>query len=529
MQPHDESEFDRLMRDLLDGPLADDDAARLEAILLANRDARDEYRRWMRMEALLECGLAAVQGNPMPGDTRLPAGMNSPSPVHGRVAGGWSRLVPTVLAAMAMGLAALAATQFVARRGAVSGTVATLTAATDARLVDPLTGRVIETAVGSPLSSGPLRLDGGAVQLTFGDGAVVTMNAPAEVELVNASRVFLRRGRLVPLVPPRAKGFTVLSPGGKVVDLGTEFSVNVDASGAAEIDVIDGEVVVTEGAAANAGQRHLTLGYSASLPTGAPVPASLLTGVPLMIDHFDVADGLDLNAGLDDRQSGILGRIPWLSLEQDAPARICSRTLEIPFESPPGRRRTMTRAVIDRVFREVVGRRWMVSFKAWLPPRKTTPANHWVGLVVSCGDEPRKLPFGWDEQAAVTIMLSNEWQAGIEFNGEADPEPGPSLDVFPRSDAGTGPYQVVLVVDEKAAGDALLDVIVNGRELLRRFPLTLDRSRGRILGFHTWTPANSGAHSHARIDDFCLSADVPESEPPAAEAGGARAKETAPE
>ena len=40
MQPHDESEFDRLMRDLLDGPLADDDAARLEAILLANRDAR---------------------------------------------------------------------------------------------------------------------------------------------------------------------------------------------------------------------------------------------------------------------------------------------------------------------------------------------------------------------------------------------------------------------------------------------------------------------------------------------------------
>ena len=204
MQPHDESEFDRLMRDLLDGPLADDDAARLEAILLANRDARDEYRRWMRMEALLECGLAAVQGNPMPGDTRLPAGMNSPSPVHGRVAGGWSRLVPTVLAAMAMGLAALAATQFVARRGAVSGTVATLTAATDARLVDPLTGRGIETAVGSPLSSGPLRLDGGAVQLTFGDGAVVTMNAPAEVELVNASRVFLRRGRLVPLVPPRA-------------------------------------------------------------------------------------------------------------------------------------------------------------------------------------------------------------------------------------------------------------------------------------------------------------------------------------
>jgi hypothetical protein len=51
-------------------------------------------------------------------------------------------------------------------------------------------------------------------------------------------------------------------------------------------------------------------------------------------------------------------------------------------------------------------------------------------------------------------------------------------------------------------------VIVNGRELLRRFPLALDRGHGRILGFHTWTHANSGAHSHARIDDFCVSGDI---------------------
>jgi len=528
MQPQDRAEFERLMRDLIDGPLADDDDARLEAILLADRGARDEYRRWMQMEALLECGLAGSQANPIIGDDRLPAGIDPPAPIHGRASAGWSRLAPAALATLALGLASLSVAALLFRREP-SGTVATVTAATDARLVDPRTGRAIETREGTTLPSGPLRLDRGAVQLTFCDGAIVTMNAPAEVELVNDSRVFLRRGRLVPLVPPQARGFTVLSPGGEIVDLGTEFSVNVDASGAADIDVIDGEVVVAEGTAVDSIRRHLTLGNSASLQTGAAGPATRLTGVPLVIDHFDAADGLDLNAGLADRQSGIFGPIPWLSLEQDAPARIGSRALEIPFESPPGRRRTMTRAVIDRVFREVVGRRWMVSFKAWLPPRKTTPANHWVGLVVSCGDEPRKLPFGWDEQAAVTIMLSNEWQAGIEFYGEADPEPGPSLDVFPRSDAGTGPYQVVLVVDEKAADDALLDVIVNGRELLRRFPLTLDRSRGRILGFHTWTQANSGAHSHARIDDFCLSADVPESEPPAAEAGGAREKETAPE
>jgi hypothetical protein len=506
MHPHDNAEFAGLMRDLVDGSLTDADMARLDAILLADRGARDEYRRWMRMEALLECGLVGDEASPPPRDP--PTTGHDDPPQRSRGTAAWNRLSPLAWAALAVAVAVLGGMASVPRRAVVSNAVATLTGATDARLVDPLTGAAIEAAVGDRLASGPLRLDGGVVQLTFNDGAVVAMNAPAEVELVTDSRVFLRRGRLVPLVPPRAKGFTVLSPGGEIVDLGTEFSVNVDGSGAAEIDVIDGEVVVADSTATDAGRRHLTLGYSANLRTGADLPSTRLTGVPLVIDHFDAADGLDLNSGLAERQSGILGPVRWRSLENDAPARIDGRALEIPFESPPGRQRTMTRAVLDRAFREMVGRRWMVSFKVWLPPWKTTPANHWVGLILSCGDEPRELPFGWDERAAVAIMVSNKWQAGIDFNGTADPGPGPSLDVFPRSDAGTGPYQVMLVVDETAPGDALIDVIVNGRELLRRFPLALDRGHGRILGFHTWTHANSGAHSHARIDDFCVSGDI---------------------
>lgn len=513
MQPHDDKAFTGLMRDLVDGSLTDADAARLEAILLADRGARDEYRRWMGMEALLECGLAGGPTSQPIGDAPSPDAHEAVGPTHGRPANGWpgrtaaSWLVMTVGLA-SIGVAALGVKAALSGRAAASGAVATLSAATDAQLVDPLSGTAIEMAVGATLSSGPLRLDRGVVQLTFADGAVVAINAPAEVELVNARRVFLRRGRLVPLVPPRAKGFTVLSPGGEIIDLGTEFSVSVDASGAAEIDVIDGEVVVAEGAAPDTGRRHLTLGYSASLPAGAAAPASRLTGMPLLIDHFDAGDGLDLCAELGDRQSGVLGPLPWLSLEEDAPARLGGKALEIPFEAPPGRRRTMTRAVIDHVFRDLVGRRWMVSFKAWLPPRHTTPGNHFVALVVSCGDDPRTLPFVWDEPAAIGITLSDKWQAGIDLNGHSDPPPWPTLDVFPRSDSGTGPYQVVLVVDETGGGDARIDVVVNGRELMRQFPLALDRGKSRILGFHTWTRQNSGAHSHARVDDFCLSADV---------------------
>lgn len=530
MHPYHDAELDGLLRDLCDGSLDAAATVRLESILVADRKARDEYRRRMQMEALLECGLAGTAANPArerPShhvEGSVPEAFRGQGSAEG-VAGENRTARPVWAAAMlAVSLAVLGLVAVASRRGS-GNAVATLTAATDARLVDPQSGRSIAVTAGTQLPSGPLRLERGGVQIEFADGAVVGMNAPAEVELVNPRRVFLRQGRIVPLVPPRAKGFTVILPGGEIIDLGTEFSVSVDAFGMAKIDVIDGEVVVAEASAAEDKRRHLSVGYSASLAAGEASRGARLTGVPLLVDHFDAADGLDLNAGLADRQSGILGPLSWLSLEQDSPARLGGRSLEIPFEAPPGRRRTMTRAALDRVFGELVGHRWMVSFKAWLPPQRTTPKHHWVALVVACGDDPAELPFGWDERAAIAIVLSNRWQAGIDFNGGADPLPAPSLEVFPRSDSGTGPYQVVMLVDETDADAARIDVLVNGRELLRGFPLTLDRARGRIFGFHTWTHVDSGAHSHARIDDFCVSGDVAGADLTAADAGGAHTNE----
>ena len=43
-------------------------------------------------------------------------------------------------------------------------------------------------------------------------------------------------------MPVRARGFTVLTPHNKVVDLGTEFGLAVDEAGAATVRVFTGEV-----------------------------------------------------------------------------------------------------------------------------------------------------------------------------------------------------------------------------------------------------------------------------------------------
>ena len=56
---------------------------------------------------------------------------------------------------------------------------------------------------------------------------------------------FAKRGKLAVNVPESAHGFTVRVRGGKIVDLGTSFAVDVDHTGAADVHVLEGEVVVS--------------------------------------------------------------------------------------------------------------------------------------------------------------------------------------------------------------------------------------------------------------------------------------------
>jgi hypothetical protein len=87
-----------------------------------------------------------------------------------------------------------------------------------------------------------LRLEQGLAEIEFDGGARVIMQAPAGLELISGSSARLRCGTLTARVPRDARGFTVLSPGGKVVDLGTEFGLSVDDGGTTTIRVFKGEV-----------------------------------------------------------------------------------------------------------------------------------------------------------------------------------------------------------------------------------------------------------------------------------------------
>ncbi len=95
---------------------------------------------------------------------------------------------------------------------------------------------------GQRLGSGPLRMGKGTALLRFDGGAAVILDGDVDLELETRGSARLRYGRVVVRAEGEASGFTVRTPVGQMIDLGTEFSLRVERSGTTELDVIEGEV-----------------------------------------------------------------------------------------------------------------------------------------------------------------------------------------------------------------------------------------------------------------------------------------------
>jgi hypothetical protein len=100
----------------------------------------------------------------------------------------------------------------------------------------------LPTEEGARLGAGRLRLAEGVTRIVFDNGAELTLEAPADLELISRQRCVLRAGRLVARVPAQAIGFTVDTPTAVFRDLGTEFGVNVRDEQTADLQVFNGLV-----------------------------------------------------------------------------------------------------------------------------------------------------------------------------------------------------------------------------------------------------------------------------------------------
>lgn len=280
----DAKTFDNLIDGYLEDRLSEEETAQFNEVLRQSRSARERFWEHARLqsylvelaerkvgedasqriaaadaiailqelEALAETELRDATPKPAPKaptDRRHPARL---TPVIARL----GPMTRSLAAAAVAGIVLLLGWQLIIGPGDPSDTPSTKTADTADPAPAPLPqayatlARGFDTrwdgpapGVGQPLDrSATYTLTHGTIDLELNSGATVALSAPVRFSIQQDNTLALTRGHAYAVVPESAIGFTVQTPQGQVVDLGTEFGVRVDEQGAGEVVVFKGLV-----------------------------------------------------------------------------------------------------------------------------------------------------------------------------------------------------------------------------------------------------------------------------------------------
>lgn len=213
--------FDRLVQRYLDGQVTPDEMETLNLHLSSNAAARQSLIEFLNLDSALAATLVDWSADVVP-ETVAVSLVPRTVPAAARARG---RLVAAVAC-----LAALLWAPFWML--SPSGFATVQSGDAESRLAN-----------GAVLRGDWYELEAGTVELRTVRGARIVIEAPARFRYETAQRLHLTRGRLAADIPPAAKGFTVITPTGQAIDLGTKFGVDVPLVGETEIHVFQGEVV----------------------------------------------------------------------------------------------------------------------------------------------------------------------------------------------------------------------------------------------------------------------------------------------
>lgn len=94
---------------------------------------------------------------------------------------------------------------------------------------------------GDTLSKESFHLASGTAEIQFFSGATMIVAGPAEISLTSAWEATCLEGRVRMRVPPAARGFKLHAPSTEIIDLGTEFGLEVSGE-EAHVEVFEGEI-----------------------------------------------------------------------------------------------------------------------------------------------------------------------------------------------------------------------------------------------------------------------------------------------
>ncbi|WP_165065416.1 LamG-like jellyroll fold domain-containing protein [Paludisphaera rhizosphaerae] len=95
---------------------------------------------------------------------------------------------------------------------------------------------------GDILAPGPLRFESGRMMISMLTGVTMAVEGPAELDLVSNDKVVCKIGKVRVRSTAGSRGFIVAGPDSAVLDLGTEFGMNVSKDGKSRARVFDGVV-----------------------------------------------------------------------------------------------------------------------------------------------------------------------------------------------------------------------------------------------------------------------------------------------
>ena len=201
----------------LNETITDEEARALEERLLRDYSARDQYLNAVNLHASL-C-------------RRFSAGVESSASTYVETFPDSNRRV------FFLGLAAAVALAFIV--GVAVILLPPKPIAVVAQVIGAYGGEGEAFTIGEKVGSGRLEVSRGLLRLDFLNGALVTVEGPAEMEVSDGMHVVLHRGVVTATIPESAVGFVVDTAAAHVVDLGTSFGVSVSAEGLTEVCVFE--------------------------------------------------------------------------------------------------------------------------------------------------------------------------------------------------------------------------------------------------------------------------------------------------
>jgi hypothetical protein len=344
----------RVLGDLCNGQIDAHEESWLQQLLASDAVARAIYMEYLDLEACLEAEGAAIPvaaalhtqfavGGPLEsshGLSHLTDSLSGDSPIRQVIARpSWQALPNWAIAASLIGVAlfssiltfGMLALSNSGRPIPRSQVVARITGTQNSVWHNEATQRV---GYGSELSAGQeLVLEAGIAEITFQDGATVVLESPARFVVNAPHEVELQEGRLAAVVPAESRGFRVHTRSLDVFEVGTEFGMMAQASGASELHVFNGLVKADVLDERGRALRRIELNSSeaarvnAISTTVAEFPADVASFVRSLEPTTGPRDGLLAYEGFDypegplDAQNGGFGWAgAWFSIAADSVA-----------------------------------------------------------------------------------------------------------------------------------------------------------------------------------------------------------------